>query len=42
MELAELAGIYEARGLDPALAEQVAEPLTRMMLWTHTPVTNLV
>jgi VIT1/CCC1 family predicted Fe2+/Mn2+ transporter len=29
MELAELAGIYEARGLDPALAQQVAEQLTR-------------
>ncbi|HSL25259.1 MAG TPA: VIT family protein [Acidimicrobiia bacterium] len=28
-ELTELAGIYEARGLDPALARQVAEQLTR-------------
>lgn len=27
-ELAELAGIYEGRGLDPALARQVAEQLT--------------
>lgn len=29
MELAELAGIYKARGLEPALAQQVAEQLTR-------------
>jgi VIT1/CCC1 family predicted Fe2+/Mn2+ transporter len=28
-ELTELAGIYEARGLDPVLARQVAEQLTR-------------
>ena len=39
-ELEELAGIYRHRGLDPALARQVAEQLTAHDALGRTPATN--
>ena len=39
-ELAELAGIYEQRGVEPALARRVAEQLTAHDAWARMPATS--
>jgi hypothetical protein len=39
-ELRELAGVYEERGLPPALATEVAVTLSRAARWRRTPATS--
>ena len=39
-ELRELAGVYEQRGLPPALASEVARPCRAVARWRRTPATS--